>query len=153
VADGGIRYSGDVAKAIVAGASTVMMGSVLAGTEESPGEKIIYQGRQYVVYRGMGSLGAMKSNQGSRERYGQKDVNTEELVLQGIEGMIPYAGSLKQVLTQFTGGLRASMGFVGCRTIEEMRGNARFIRITASGNAEGHPHNVTITKEAPNYRS
>jgi len=153
IADGGIRYSGDVAKAIVAGASTVMMGSVLAGTEESPGEKIIYQGRQYVVYRGMGSLGAMKSNQGSRERYGQKDVNAEELVPQGIEGMIPYAGSLKQVLTQFAGGLRASMGFVGCRTIDEMRRSARFIRITASGNAEGHPHNVTITKEAPNYRS
>lgn len=153
VADGGIRYSGDVAKAITAGASTVMMGSVLAGTDESPGEKIIYQGRQYVVYRGMGSLGAMKSNQGSRERYGQKDVGQDELVPQGIEGMIPFAGSLKQVLTQFCGGLRASMGFVGCRTIDDMRRKARFIRITASGNAEGHPHNVTITKEAPNYRS
>ncbi|HMO50366.1 MAG TPA: IMP dehydrogenase [Kiritimatiellia bacterium] len=153
IADGGIRYSGDVAKAIVAGASTVMMGSVLAGTEESPGEKIIYQGRQYVVYRGMGSLGAMKANQGSRERYGQKDVGQEELVPQGIEGMIPFAGSLKQVLTQFCGGLQAAMGFVGCRTIDAMRREARFIRITASGNAEGHPHNVTITKEAPNYRS
>jgi IMP dehydrogenase len=153
IADGGIRYSGDVAKAITAGASTVMMGSVLAGTDESPGEKIIYQGRQYVVYRGMGSLGAMKSNQGSRERYGQKDVSQDELVPQGIEGMIPFAGSLKQVLTQFCGGLRASMGFVGCRDINTMRKDARFIRITASGNAEGHPHNVTITKEAPNYRS
>jgi IMP dehydrogenase len=153
IADGGIRYSGDVAKAITAGASTVMMGSVLAGTEESPGEKIIYQGRQYVVYRGMGSLGAMKSNQGSRERYGQKDVGQDDLVPQGIEGMIPFAGSLKQVMTQFCGGLRASMGFIGCRSIDEMRRNARFIRITASGNAEGHPHNVTITKEAPNYRS
>lgn len=153
IADGGIRYSGDVAKAITAGASTVMMGSVLAGTEESPGEKIIYQGRQYVVYRGMGSLGAMKSNQGSRERYGQKDVGQDDLVPQGIEGMIPFAGSLKQVMTQFCGGLRASMGFIGCRNIDEMRRNARFIRITASGNAEGHPHNVTITKEAPNYRS
>mgnify|MGYP000905523927 CR=1 FL=1 len=153
IADGGIRYSGDVAKAIAAGASTVMMGSVLAGTEESPGEKIIYQGRQYVVYRGMGSLGAMKSNQGSRERYGQKDVSQDDLVPQGIEGMIPFAGSLKQVLTQFTGGLRASMGFVGCRDVGEMRRRAHFVRITASGNAEGHPHNVTITKEAPNYRS
>lgn len=153
IADGGIRYSGDVAKAITAGASTVMMGSVLAGTEESPGEKMIYQGRQYVVYRGMGSLGAMKSNSGSRERYGQKDVTQEELVPQGIEGMIPFAGTLKQVLTQYCGGLRASMGFIGCRTIDEMRRQARFIRITASGNAEGHPHNVTITKEAPNYRS
>lgn len=153
IADGGIRYSGDVAKAIVAGASTVMMGSVLAGTDESPGEKIIYQGRQYVVYRGMGSLGAMKDNMGSRERYGQKDVGTDDLVPQGIEGMIPYAGSLKQVLTQFCGGLRASMGFTGTRTIDRMRQDARFIRITASGSAEGHPHNVTITKEAPNYRS
>jgi IMP dehydrogenase len=153
IADGGIRYSGDVAKALVAGASTVMMGSVLAGTEESPGEKIIYQGRQYVVYRGMGSLGAMKSNQGSRERYGQRDVSTDDLVPQGIEGMIPFAGTLKQVITQFAGGLRASMGFIGCRTIDEVRRHARFIRITASGNAEGHPHNITITKEAPNYRS
>jgi IMP dehydrogenase len=153
IADGGIRYSGDVAKAIAAGASTVMMGSVLAGTDESPGEKIIYQGRQYVVYRGMGSLGAMKSNAGSRERYGQKDVGQDDLVPQGIEGMIPFAGSLKQVLTQFCGGMRASMGFIGCRTIDEVRRHARFVRITASGNAEGHPHNVTITKEAPNYRS
>lgn len=153
IADGGIRYSGDVAKAIAAGASTVMMGSVLAGTDESPGEKIIYQGRQYVVYRGMGSLGAMKDNMGSRERYGQKDVGTEDLVPQGIEGMIPYAGSLKQVLTQFCGGLRASMGFTGCRTLDLMRREAQFVRITASGQAEGHPHNVTITKEAPNYRS
>ncbi len=153
VADGGIRYSGDVAKAIAAGASTVMMGSVLAGTDESPGEKIIYQGRQYVVYRGMGSLGAMKDNLGSRERYGQKEVNTDELVPQGIEGMIPYAGGLKQVLTQFNGGLKAAMGFVGCRTIDHMRREASFIRITSSGQAEGHAHNVTITKEAPNYRS
>ncbi len=153
IADGGIRYSGDVAKAIAAGASTVMMGSVLAGTDESPGEKIIYQGRQYVIYRGMGSLGAMKDNLGSRERYGQKDVDQEELVPQGIEGMIPYAGKLKQVLTQFSGGLQASMGFTGCRTIDDMRREARFVRITASGQAEGHPHNITITKEAPNYRS
>ncbi len=153
IGDGGIRYSGDVAKAIAAGADSVMMGSVLAGTDESPGEKIIYQGRQYVVYRGMGSLGAMQSNQGSRERYGQSDVDQDDLVPQGIEGMIPYSGRLSQVLTQFTGGLQASMGFCGCRSIDDMRSKARFVRITASGSAEGHPHNVTITKEAPNYRS
>jgi len=153
IADGGIRYSGDVAKAMVAGAHTVMMGSVLAGTDESPGEKIIYQGRQYVVYRGMGSLGAMVGNKGSRERYGQQVVNQDELVPQGIEGMIPYAGSLKNVLVQFRGGLQASMGFCGCRDIEALRQEAKFIRITANGSTEGHPHNITITKEAPNYRS
>jgi IMP dehydrogenase len=153
IADGGIRYSGDVTKALVAGADTVMMGSVLAGTDESPGEKIIYQGRQYVGYRGMGSLGAMQANQGSRERYGQSSVATEELVPQGIEGMVPYAGTVKQVLTQYCGGIRAAMGFCGCRTIDELHRNAQFVRITAAGMAEGHPHNVTITKEAPNYRS
>lgn len=153
IADGGIRYSGDITKAIVAGAHSVMMGSRLAGTEESPGEKIIYQGRQYVAYRGMGSLGAMQANRGSRERYGVSDVPTDELVPQGIEGMVPYAGTVKQVLTQFCGGLRAAMGFCGCRTIEELRARGKFVRITAAGSAEGHPHNVTITKEAPNYRS
>ncbi len=153
IADGGIRYSGDVAKALVAGADTVMMGGVLAGTEESPGEKIIYQGRQYVSYRGMGSLGAMQTNQGSRERYGQSAVSTEELVPQGIEGMVPFAGTVKQVLTQFCGGLRAAMGFCGCRTIDELHRDAQFVRITAAGMSEGHPHNITITKEAPNYRS
>ena len=153
ISDGGIRYSGDVAKALVAGASAVMMGSVLAGTDESPGEKIIYQGRQYVAYRGMGSLGAMQANAGSRERYGQGGVNSEELVPQGIEGMVPYAGTVKQVLTQYTGGLRASMGFCGCRTMDELHRHARVMRITPAGMAEGHPHNVNITKEAPNYRS
>lgn len=153
IADGGIRYSGDVAKALVAGASTVMMGSVFAGTDESPGEKIIYQGRQYVAYRGMGSLGAMSANQGSRERYGQSSVSTEELVPQGIEGMVPYAGTVRQVLMQYCGGLRAAMGFCGCRTIDELHRDAHFVRISAAGMAEGHPHNVTITKEAPNYRS
>ena len=127
--------------------------SVLAGTEESPGEKIIYQGRQYVTYRGMGSLGAMKANQGSRERYGQNNVNTDDLVPQGIEGMVPFAGSVKQVLTQYCGGIQAAMGFCGCRTIGELQRDAQFVRITAAGMAEGHPHNVTITKEAPNYRS
>jgi IMP dehydrogenase len=153
IADGGVRYSGDVAKVLVAGADAVMMGSVLAGTEESPGEKIIYQGRQYVTYRGMGSLGAMKANQGSRERYGQNNVNTDDLVPQGIEGMVPFAGSVKQVLTQYCGGIQAAMGFCGCRTIQELQRDAQFVRITAAGMAEGHPHNVTITKEAPNYRS
>lgn len=153
IADGGIRYSGDVTKALVAGASSVMMGSRLAGTEESPGEKIIYQGRQYVVYRGMGSLGAMQSNKGSRERYGVADVPQDELVPQGIEGMVPYAGTVRQVLTQFSGGLQSAMGFCGCRTIEELRRRGKFVRISAAGSAEGHPHNVTITKEAPNYRS
>ena len=153
IADGGIRYSGDVAKALAAGADAVMMGSVLAGTDESPGEKIIYQGRQYVSYRGMGSLGAMVSNQGSRERYGQSNVNTDELVPQGIEGMVPFAGTVRQVLTQYCGGLRASMGFCGCRTLDELRRNAKFVRITAAGMTEGHAHNVTITKEAPNYRT
>jgi IMP dehydrogenase len=153
IADGGIRYSGDVTKALVAGASSVMMGSRLAGTEESPGEKIIYQGRQFVVYRGMGSLGAMQSNKGSRERYGLGDVAQDELVPQGIEGMVPYAGTVRQVLTQFSGGLQAAMGFCGCRTIDELRARGKFVRISTAGSAEGHPHNVTITKEAPNYRS
>jgi IMP dehydrogenase len=153
IADGGIRYSGDVAKALVAGAQTVMMGSILAGTEESPGEKIIYQGRQFVAYRGMGSLGAMQSGAGSRERYGQAGVAQEELVPQGIEGMVPYAGTVKQVLTQFCGGLQAAMGFCGCRTVDELRRDARFCRITSAGVSEGHPHDIKITKEAPNYRS
>ena len=153
IADGGIRYSGDVAKALAAGASCVMMGSVLAGTEESPGEKIIYQGRQFVAYRGMGSLGAMQANAGSRERYGQAAVATDDLVPQGIEGMVPFAGTVKQVLTQYCGGLQASMGFCGCRTISELRRRARLVRITPAGMSEGHPHNINITKEAPNYRS
>lgn len=153
IADGGIRYSGDISKALVAGASSVMMGSRLAGTEEGPGEKLLYQGRQYVVYRGMGSLGAMQSNKGSRERYGLADTPDTELVPQGIEGMVPFAGTVKQVLTQFCGGLRSAMGFTGCRTIEELRRRGQFVRITGAGSSEGHAHNVTITKEAPNYRT
>ncbi len=151
IADGGIRYSGDVTKALVAGASAVMMGSRLAGTEESPGEKIIYQGRQYVGYRGMGSLGAMQANRGSRERYGLSD--NDDIVPQGIEGMVPFAGTVKQVLAQYAGGLKAAMGFCGSRSIDELRTRGRFMRISTAGSAEGHPHNVTITKEAPNYRS
>ncbi len=153
IADGGIRYSGDVAKAIAAGASAVMMGSVLAGTDESPGEKVIYQGRQFVSYRGMGSLGAMQANAGSRERYGQSEIATDDLVPQGIEGLVPYAGTVKQVLTQYCGGLQASMGFCGCRTLERMRRRARLIRISPAGMAEGHAHNINITKQAPNYRT
>jgi IMP dehydrogenase len=153
IADGGIRYSGDVTKALVAGANSVMMGSRLAGTEESPGEKILYQGRQFVAYRGMGSLGAMQAYRGSRERYGMADTSAEDLVPQGIEGMVPFAGTVKQVLTQFCGGLRSAMGFCGCRTIDELRRRGKFVRITSAGSAEGHAHNVTITKEAPNYRT
>jgi IMP dehydrogenase len=153
IADGGIRYSGDVTKALVAGAHSVMMGSRLAGTEESPGEKILYQGRQFVVYRGMGSLGAMQGHKGSRERYGLADVAQDDLVPQGIEGMVPFAGTVKQVMTQFCGGVRSAMGFVGCRTIDELRRRGRFVRISAAGVSEGHAHNVTITKEAPNYRT
>ncbi|MFH0879816.1 MAG: IMP dehydrogenase [Lentisphaerota bacterium] len=152
VADGGIRYSGDVAKAIAAGADCVMMGGVLAGTDNSPGEKIIYQGRQFVTYRGMGSLGAMQTGAGSRERYGQKDIATEDLVPQGIEGLVPYAGTVKQVLTQYCGGLKASLGYCGCRTMEEMRRRARLVRVTSAGVSEAHPHDIKITKEAPNYR-
>ncbi|MDD4736572.1 MAG: IMP dehydrogenase [Kiritimatiellae bacterium] len=153
IADGGIRHSGDVPKALVAGADTVMMGSILAGTEESPGEKVLFKGRQYVVYRGMGSLDAMKTRAGSRERYGLSDVAEEDLVPQGIEGMVPYAGALSKVLTQYTGGLQASMGYCGCRTIPELQERGRFVRITSAGVSEAHPHDIMITKEAPNYRS
>jgi len=153
IADGGIRNSGDVAKAISAGADAVMMGSILAGTEESPGEKIIHEGRQYVIYRGMGSIGAMVAGRGSRDRYGQAEVPEDELVPQGIEGMVPYAGTVEKVLRQFCGGLRAAMGYCGCRTIAELQSRARFVRITRAGVIEAHPHDVKITKEAPNYRS
>ncbi len=153
IADGGIRHSGDVAKAMVAGADTVMMGSILAGTEESPGEKIIYQGRQYVSYRGMGSLAAMQSGQGSRKRYGQDNVSSDELVPQGVEGMVPYAGTVQKVMTQFCGGLRLAMGYCGCRTLADLRARGRLARITSAGVTEGHAHDVKITKEAPNYRS
>ncbi len=152
IADGGIRHSGDVPKAIAAGADSVMMGGVLAGTDESPGEKIIHQGRQYVVYRGMGSLDAMRARAGSRERYGLGDVPEDELVPQGIEGLVPYAGPLDKVLAQFCGGLRAALGYCGCRTIEELRRRGRFVRVSHAGVIEAHPHDVKITKEAPNYR-
>ncbi len=153
IADGGIRHSGDVAKAIVAGANAVMMGSVLAGTQESPGEKIIYQGRQYVVYRGMGSLDAMRSRAGSRERYGQTGATEDELVPQGIEGMVPFAGSVASVLKQYVGGLRASLGYCGCRDLTTLQAQGHFQRISPAGVSEGHAHDVAITKDAPNYRS
>ncbi len=151
IADGGIRYSGDVPKALAAGADTVMMGSALAGTDQSPGEKIIHQGRQYVVYRGMGSLAAMKSARGSRERYGQADASEDELIPQGIEGIVPFSGSLEKVMTQFSGGLKAALGYCGCRTIGELQRHASFVRISTAGVREAHPHDVKIIKEAPNY--
>ncbi len=154
IADGGIRHSGDVPKALVAGAESVMLGSILAGTEESPGEKIIHQGRQYVMYRGMGSLGAMQTARGSRERYGQADVdNTDDLVPQGIEGMVPYAGTVQQVMTQFCGGLRASLGYCGCRDVPTLRARGQVVRVSMAGLHEAHPHDVRIMKEAPNYRT
>jgi IMP dehydrogenase len=152
IADGGIRHSGDVAKAMVAGASSVMMGSVLAGTDEGPGEKILYEGRQFVVYRGMGSLDAMKSREGSRQRYGQKDGADDDLVPQGIEGVVPYAGSVSKVLKQYSGGLQASLGYCGCRTLSDLQQNGIFVRVSHAGALEAHAHDIRITKEAPNYR-
>jgi len=152
IADGGIRHSGDVAKAMVAGADTVMMGSVLAGTDESPGEKILYQGRQFVVYRGMGSLDAMKAREGSRQRYGLKDSAEDDLVPQGIEGVVPYAGGVSKVLKQYCGGLQASLGYCGCRDIAALQQNGRFVRVSQAGIFESHAHDIKITKEAPNYR-
>jgi IMP dehydrogenase len=151
IADGGIRYSGDVAKALAAGAYTVMMGSMFAGTEEAPGEVILYQGRSYKTYRGMGSLGAMQK--GAADRYFQDvDANVEKLVPEGIEGMVPYKGSVLAIIYQMAGGIRASMGYCGCQTIAEMRTRAQFVEITSAGMRESHVHDVQITKEAPNYR-
>jgi IMP dehydrogenase len=153
IADGGIRLSGDVPKALVAGADTVMLGSILAGTEESPGEKIIHEGRHYVVYRGMGSLAAMKEGKGSRQRYGQDNVSDDELVPQGIEGIVPLSGSVKKIMTQFCGGLRSTLGYCGSKTIAEMKRDASLYRVSSAGVREAHPHDVKIIKEAPNYRS
>jgi len=152
IADGGLRYSGDISKVIVAGASCVMVGGLLAGTDESPGEVEIYQGRSYKSYRGMGSLGAMSGQQGSSDRYFQETTNKDKLVPEGIEGRVPYKGPLINVITQLTGGIRASMGYTGCATIEEMRTKPEFVRVTNAGMAESHVHDVQITKEAPNYR-
>ena len=153
IADGGIKLSGDVPKALAAGADSVMLGSVLAGTEESPGEKIYSNGRQYVVYRGMGSMAALKNGKGSRARYFQDDESEENLVPQGIEGMVPYSGHVKSIMTQFCGGLRASLGYCGSKTIAELQKKGKFYRVTAAGLREARPHDITITKEAPNYRT
>jgi IMP dehydrogenase len=155
IADGGIRYSGDIAKAIAAGASTVMMGGMFAGTEEAPGEVILYQGRSYKSYRGMGSIGAMKA--GSADRYFQEsdetdNPNTDKLVPEGIEGRVPYKGSVVAIIVQMAGGLRAAMGYCGCASIGEMHTRAEFVEITTAGVRESHVHDVQITKEAPNYR-
>jgi IMP dehydrogenase len=150
VADGGIKFSGDVTKAIACGASSVMIGSLFAGTEESPGEVVLYQGRSYKVYRGMGSLSAMKA--GSKDRYFQESIEqTDKLVPEGIEGRVPYRGKLSNMLYQLVGGLRSGMGYTGSRTIEDLHSKARFLRITAAGLRESHVHNVIITQEAPNY--
>ena len=153
IADGGVRYSGDIAKAIVAGASTVMLGSMFAGTEEAPGEVELFQGRTYKAYRGMGSMGAMSQTQGSSDRYFQsKDEGVEKLVPEGIEGRVPYKGQMSAIVHQMLGGLRASMGYTGCHDIQEMRTKPEFVKITGAGMAESHVHDVQITKEAPNYR-
>ena len=153
IADGGLRYSGDIAKVIVAGAHAVMIGGLFAGTDESPGEVEIYQGRSYKSYRGMGSLGAMSGRQGSSDRYFQEDTkDKDKLVPEGIEGRVPYKGPLINVITQLTGGLRASTGYTGCANLEEMRTKPEFVRVTNAGMRESHVHDVQITKEAPNYR-
>ena len=151
IADGGVRFSGDLAKAIAAGASSVMLGSMLAGTEEAPGEIELYQGRSFKTYRGMGSLGAM-SERNDANRYSQDEVEAEKLVPEGVEGRVPYKGVVVKVLDQFEGGLRQSMGYVGCKTIESMQSETEFIEVTNAGMMESHVHDVMITKEAPNYQ-
>ncbi|MEL6587469.1 MAG: IMP dehydrogenase [Pseudomonadota bacterium] len=151
IADGGIKYSGDFAKAIAAGASCAMVGSMIAGTDESPGEVILYQGRSFKSYRGMGSMGAMA--RGSADRYFQKDAATDKLVPEGIEGQVPYKGSAGTVIHQLVGGLRAAMGYTGCATVDQMRRQCRFVKITGAGLKESHVHDVQITRESPNYRT
>ena len=151
IADGGIRYSGDIAKAIAAGAHVVMVGSVLAGTDEAPGEVELYQGRSYKSYRGMGSLGAM--SEGSSDRYFQDGTKqADKLVPEGVEGRVPYKGPMGNIIHQFMGGLRSSMGYTGCANLDEMREKTEFVRITNSGISESHVHDVSITKEPPNYQ-
>jgi len=150
IADGGLRYSGDIAKAIAAGAQSVMLGSLLAGMDESPGETILYEGRQYKSYRGMGSMGAMK--EGSGDRYFQERSDSTKLVPEGIEGMVPYRGPVRNTIHQLIGGVRSSMGYCGCKTVEEFGKNSSFVQITAAGIKENHPHEVRIVKEAPNYQ-
>ena len=149
IADGGLRTSGDAAKALAAGASTIMVGSMLAGTEEAPGETFIYQGRSYKSYRGMGSVGAMA--RGSADRYFQADVSQQKLVPEGIEGQVPYKGPASAVIHQLVGGIKAAMGYTGSASIEDLRKNAKFVRITNAGLTESHVHDVAITREAPNY--
>jgi len=151
ISDGGVKFSGDMAKAIAAGADVVMIGSLFAGTEEAPGEVILYQGRSFKMYRGMGSIGAMR--EGSRDRYAQERIEVDsKLVPEGIEGRVPYRGTLAEMVTQLVGGLRSGMGYTGCRTIKEFQEKTRFLRVTAAGLRESHVHDVVITKEAPNYR-
>jgi IMP dehydrogenase len=151
IADGGIKYSGDIVKALAAGASTVMIGSLFAGVEESPGEKMLYQGRSYKVYRGMGSIGAMAA--GSKDRYFQEDEYSEKkLVPEGVEGRVPFKGPLTDSVHQLLGGLRAGMGYCGCATLDELWTKARFVQMTSAGLRESHVHDVDVTKEAPNYR-
>ncbi len=149
IADGGIKFSGDITKALAAGASCVMLGTLLAGTDEAPGEIILYQGRSYKVYRGMGSVGAMEA--GSKDRYGQAGVEKDKLVPEGIEGQVPYKGPVSLIVHQLTGGLRAGLGYCGCRDLSELRGKARFVRISGAGLKESHVHDVKVTKETPNY--
>jgi IMP dehydrogenase len=152
VADGGIHYSGDIAKALAAGADTVMLGSLLAGVDESPGDVVLHQGERYKEYRGMGSMGAMKGRSYSKDRYFQGDiVDTDKLVPEGIEGRVAYKGPVGNVLYQLVGGLRMAMGYTGSATIAELQERGRFVRITGAGLRESHPHDVSITKEAPNY--
>ena len=150
IADGGIKFSGDITKAIAAGADVVMIGGLFAGTDESPGETILFQGRTFKTYRGMGSLGAMSD--ATRDRYFQQDVEASKLVPEGIEGRVPSKGSLSGVVTQLVGGLKSGMGYCGCRNIKELKTQAKFVRVTQAGHREGHVHDVIITKEAPNYQ-
>jgi IMP dehydrogenase len=152
IADGGIKFSGDITKALAAGAATAMIGSLLAGTEESPGETILYQGRTYKLYRGMGSIEAMREREGSRNRYFQDDEETMKLVPEGIEGRVPYKGPVTFIIQQLIGGLKAGMGYVGCATLADLKARAKFVRVTSAGFRESHVHDVSITKEAPNYR-
>jgi len=152
ISDGGVRYSGDIPKAIAAGAHAVMIGGLFAGTEEAPGEVELYQGRSYKTYRGMGSLGAMAQPHGSSDRYFQEADDIEKMVPEGIEGRVPYKGSVSAIVYQLLGGIRAAMGYTGCATVEELRTQSKFVRVTYAGIRESHVHDVAITKEAPNYR-
>lgn len=151
IADGGIKFSGDITKALALGANSVMIGNLLAGADESPGETILYQGRTYKLYRGMGSMGAMKK--GSKDRYGQMEVSDhDKLVPEGIEGRVPYRGSARGILHQLVGGVKSGMGYVGAKNIDDLQKKSRFVRVTPQGLRESHVHDVSITKEAPNYR-